>query len=243
MYFTFGMKHAIILTLIFFLSINSRAQKSLGVEAGIGQATFAPFNFFDQRYEYEHSSRCDFTIHANFLRKFGGHGYVGAKLGYEKYSFTYEQTDPTGIIQSIDDKIHKSSYLTIAPVIDIGLRKRQSVHIYFLGEMGIRLSGHEYTHYVFDGRFSPHIDSTYRSTNDISPVIVRLGTGLVQHIRLNKLWHITIDEGFSFMLNNLSKTVNETGIRPGYFSLQIGVIRKCKSLKQLTHKVHADTTG
>jgi hypothetical protein len=101
--------------------------------------------------------------------------------------------------------------------------------MYFTGGVGFLLNGYQKTHETFEpGYFQRYSDTTFISSGDIDHVVSRMGFGLIEHIRLNKLWHITINEGFTFMLTDLTIIKNITEVRPGYLSLQVGLMRKLK---------------
>ena len=225
------MKPTILIILIYFFSDHASCQNRLELDAGIGRATFSPSLINQPGYDHYSTSDNKFTTGISYLRKVGGHVYLGAKIYWEQYSFVYEKDNISSDDAGSDHVDHKSSYLFFAPTIDVGIGRRQRCHTYVSTALGNMVSGYQKTNVAYYGIGGPHFDSTYTSSSSITHLIFRLNFGLVQHIRLDKLWHITISEGFSFMFSNLTVVDNVADlatIHPGYLSLQVGLMRKLK---------------
>ena len=215
------MKHIIIIALFLGLSTYSFAQNRIGIEFGASGATFSGRSD-NQLVGSTQSVNIKPNVGIYYFRKIDRHVYLGAKLCLDAYSFFYSKTED--IKTQID---HNSSYFTIAPTVDFGLGRYQYIHLYVSLAMGFLTNGHEVTSQYINGASDvPY--NTYISSTNISNFIFRPGMGLKQHFPISKMWHITMNESFSVLATDLTHlgTNTNASVHPGYFNLQMGVMRK-----------------
>lgn len=216
------MKNILLIALFLGLSTYSFAQNRIGLEFGASGCTFSGRSD-NQLIGSTQSVNIKPNVAMYYLRKVDRHVYLGARLGLEANSFFYSKTDVEKI--QID---HNSSYFMVAPMIDFGLGRYQYMHIYISLDMGFLTSGHQITNEFVNGTADVPFNS-YNSSSTISNFIFRPGFGLKQHFPISRMWHITMNEGFRIMatdLTHLGATNGSESIHPGYFTVQMGVMRK-----------------
>lgn len=215
------MKNILLIALFMGLSTYSFAQNRIGLEFGASGCTFSGRSD-NQLVGATQSVNIKPNVGIYYLRKVDRHIYLGAKFGLEANSFFYSKTDVNKIQLE-----HNSSYFTVAPTVDFGLGRYQYIHIYIALGMGFLTNGHQTTSEFTDGAATvPY--NTYNSSSTINSFIFRPGFGLKQHFPISRMWHITLNEGFSIPATDLTNlgNNNQGSIHPGYFSLQMGVMRK-----------------
>ena len=225
--------------IIVFLTGKSFAQDRFGFEVGIAQ----PFTYYYRNsglfspVERQISQPKPY-IGINYLRKVSKHVYFGGKIYWETYSFKRDSTvntdpinlfGPTGPIYKTEVTF-RSSYLFLAPQMDIGLGKHQYLHFYIMPALGLLVNGNQSTRINESGASGVYFDSTRNTSGTIKEVILQLNFGLVQHIPLNNMWHLTVSESLSsipsFIPLSEKSGTNNMLLSPGGFSLQIGIMRK-----------------
>lgn len=213
------MKQFILSALLLGSTVTGFAQNRIGLEVGITAPTFSPGSGNPDN-TYRHSADPKPTISAYYLRKIDRHVYLGMRFGVEAQSFYFSNTDSIRV-----DIFHKSTYLMVAPTLDLGLGPKQHIHIFFDLGMGFLTNANESTQeYAFGNNTNPTY--SYNSQDRVATFIFRPGFGLKQHFRLAKNWHLTLKEGFSILANDLTRTANIGGVHPGQLTLQMGVMRK-----------------
>lgn len=229
------MKCKILSLLLLICSGAAFAQNRVGVELGAGRPLFSNIN--SSTGEPEYNVRYTFTGDFYYMRRVAHHWYLGAKAGFEQYSFEFEKrySDNMGGVYG-NDVVHKSSYVHIAPMLDLGVgRFREYLHAYVYASVGFKVAGDQ-TSRDYHNTSSitnpiPEYDSTYASGFKINNVAFRIGFGLKQQFPLAKYWHATINEGISFMpAGDLSQPTVTGGanLHPGYLTLTFGIMHKFK---------------
>lgn len=213
------MKYFIIVALLLSGATFSFAQNRIGIETGITAPIFTAGTANDA-FAYRHSSLMKPTISMNYLRKIDRHVYVGAALGLEAYDFYYSKTEDYKV-----DIHHNSSYFTITPLVDFGLGRQQIMHLYVSAAMGFQTSIDETTGIYTPGSYQTP-DHSYNSSTTVSGFIFRPGIGLKQHFPINKFWHITLNEGYSLLVTDLTHVADIGSVHPAYLMFQLGVMRK-----------------
>ncbi len=215
------MKNILLIALFLGLSTYSFAQNRIGLEFGASGCTFSGRSD-NQTIGSTQSVIIKPNVALSYMRKLDRHVYLGVKLGLEANSFFYSKTNGTKV--QID---HNSSYFTVAPTVDFGLGRYQYMHIFIAMNMGFLTNGNQTTsEYINAAAPAPY--TTYNSASTISSFIFRPGFGLKQHFPISKMWHVTMSEAFYYMATDLTHlgNTNDEAIHPGYFSLQMGIMRK-----------------
>lgn len=229
------MKCRILTLLLLVIAGSSFAQNRIGLELGAGRPLFFSENN-SSGVAIDHNVRYTFTGDFYYLRRVAHHWYLGAKTGFEQYSFEYQRRYSDGSGGTFGTNVvHKSSFVHIAPMVDLGVgRFREYLHAYVYASLGFKVAGDQTSrdyHSGANGNPIPYYDSTYASGFKINNVAFRIGFGLKQHFPLTKRWQATINEGFSFMpAGDLSQPTVTGGanFHPGYLTLTFGVMHKFK---------------
>lgn len=213
------MKYFIIAALILSGVTFSFAQNRIGIETGVTAPIFTVGTANDVN-GYRHNSLIKPTISMNYLRKVDRHVYIGAALGLEAYDFYYSKTADYKV-----ELYHNSSYFTLTPMVDFGLGQHQYMHIYVSAAMGFLTSVNETTGIYTPGTYQTP-DHSYNSSTEVSGFILRPGFGLKQHFPLSKMWHLTLNEGYSLLVTDLTHAGAIGSVHPAYLMFQMGVMRK-----------------
>ncbi len=213
------MKYFIIVALLLSGATFSFAQNRIGIETGVTAPIFTVGTSSDA-FGYRHSAVIKPTISMDYLRKIDRHVYLGAALGLEAYDFYYSKTQDYKV-----DIHHTSSYFTITPLLDFGLGRHQYMHIYVSTAMGFVTNTNEVTGIYTPGSYNTP-DHSYDSSPLVSGFIFRPGFGLKQHFPINKFWHITLSEGYSVLVTDLTHVANIGAVHPAYLMFKMGVMRK-----------------
>jgi len=227
------MKNKLLLILLFVGSFEAIGQNRIGLELGSGQPQFSqPGNIAFSK---------DFVLTGNayYMRKIIKHFYWGLRGGFEQYSFSYGNTTTDGHGGTYGTRvIHKSAYLNIGPIFDMGIgRFYEYLHMYTYANLGINIQGDQLTHSYYETyNLVGSYDHSTQTDDKINGAIFRIGMGLREQFPLTKKWHLTINECFSFMpFGDLTtpQVVGGGSIHPGYLSLQFGVMHKFKDAHRL----------
>lgn len=197
----------------------AQAQNRFGVEIG---ATTNFWTMGGENKTYAHSSDAKPMVSLNYLRKLDRHVYLGAKLSLESYAFYYSVTDNTKNLRA--DVNHNSSYLFVAPMVDIGLGHSQLIHLYFSLPLGFNTSADESSKIFDQGSNTAY--NFINTTSNVNKFVMRPTIGLKQHIPLMKNWHFTLNEGIGFMATDLTTASKITNVNPSYLTIQMGLMRK-----------------
>jgi hypothetical protein len=220
----------VLVTLIVFLAIPVHGQSYCTAEIGIGVPTFWSLGL----YHEHHSTFVSPVFELSYLKMIQPRVYCGAKLLFERYSFSYT-SDPH---YHNDEVIHKSNFLLLAPTIDVSIGKLQNGHVYFFVAPGVLVYGSQSTSLSNNST----VISNSNTSNEISKFIVRIGMGLEQHppIEISN-YDIIFSESYSFMAGDLTQldydasynASQSKALHPGYFSLKIGVRHKLKDKQKV----------
>ena len=221
------------------LSTATFAQNRIGLDLGVGVPSFSNGGNAQSGLP-NYTTNVVFTGEAYYLRKVARHIYIGGKAAFEEYSFDYNKAISDGQGGSIGTDVnHKSSYLHIGPMIDVGIGKRREyLHGFLFATVGLLMNGVQTTNdYHIQGAPLATTNNFYESDYKVNSAIVRIGFGLKQQLPLSKTWYFNFTEGYSFMpFGDLSQT-NATGgadLHPGYFTFMVGVMHKFKDTRYLS---------
>jgi hypothetical protein len=222
------MKIYILGTLFTIISLPSFSQSMLSGELGVGNTTFKgiPSNTFPIVSTSSHiTGRFDFSyLKRDPIHK---HLYLGVRIFDEQYSFQYDQVSGGhggfgGYSQIID---HNSTFAFIAPVVEFGMGRLQIWHVGLFAAGGLRIYARQST----EEATYPSGYITYSSAGDVHQFIFRPGITFSQHFPIHKQWDITIAEGDSIMIGDLTRYSGE-GVHPGSIYLTAGISRVFKRL-------------
>ena len=185
-------------------------------------------------FESQTSYACP-TIGISYLRKVAPHIFVGAKMYNEGYSFRFDRVNLTNLFNLFggSDSTYatqirfKATYVFVGPIIDVGIGRHQYLHFYIMPAAGFMVQGSQTLRiYQLVGSTTLN-DATWNTTNSIKHEVFRFNAGMVQPIRLSNNWHITINESIG-SVTSLSdeKGTNGVPLKPNYYSLQIGLMRR-----------------
>ncbi|PQJ12596.1 hypothetical protein CJD36_002290 [Flavipsychrobacter stenotrophus] len=224
------------------IGITAKAQNRFGIDVGIGcPPGYGPgLNFSSDSHEIQTSKLLP-CAGIYYERKITQHLYLGGKLFFQRYNFNNNRstisnlfdlmfggtTDTTNGVQVNC----KSSYICLAPILDIGLGKKQVIHLFFMPGIGRMIDGTMTTTYYRTYSAGKFVDYsyTYNTTSALHPVIFPVSYGMAEHITLSKLWHLTFTETICNMVGNPiadEKWTDQVPLKPSYVSLQVGVMRK-----------------
>ena len=221
------MKRIILIAFISFFAIQGYAQPRtfIGVYGGGGLS-------LTNNYDVSVSGGID------FLRGIKNRVNWGFKLFYQGYGMGYDN-EAYGAKRGIGNAgamvLNKSSYVFIAPKIDVGIRRQENIHFYVDAGVGFKMSGTE-TLRKWDRSYGAaygNYDSTINTTPNITSMVLRVGVGLIEYLYTSKHWRFTFTEDFGFIPQNISTTPNydnpsrtpytPRSLNPQVFSLQIGL--------------------
>ena len=223
------MKYFLIVALILSGASLSFAQNRFGLETGVSAPVFTVGNDGDGK-AYRHSAVLKPTISLSYLRKIDRHVYLGASLGHEAYDFYFSMSNDTK-----EEIRHFSSYFTFSPTVDFGLGRHQYIHIYVATTMGFQTNANEQTSVYATGTATDP-ERVYDSSPMVSGFFFRPGFGLKQHFPINKFWHITLNEGYSVLMTDLTHVGAKGAVHPAYLMFQLGVMRKFHKPLHPAHK-------
>jgi hypothetical protein len=203
------------------------AQNRFGLEVGEGWSYLKSGP--ESGINYNFSTDPEFSFGGYYLRRINQTMYLGVRVFFEQYAYTYkmEYTDTAGHRGGeIDDKI---SMIFLAPTFDIAVDRHQILHAFASGAYGMLHRGSQKDG-VFDYRNSSGVLTGYETDNLISTSMLRFDLGLVEHVRLGELWHLTVTEeygipmGTQTLFNNPVNT--QISVSPKYFAIRVGVMYK-----------------
>ena len=232
------MRSLILSCFLLTLAFCSFGQNRIGLELGAGRPLFASGTYTSVTLP-GHDVDINLAGSAWYARKFAHHWYWGVKTNFEQYSFEFSRKEndaaKTGTIGT--NVKHKSSYLLFGPTIDLGVGKhREYLHFYGAVELGVLLNSFQTTEEYHQTNNST--EAYYRIARTdalVNSFICRFNFGLKQHFPITKTWQAIIQEGYSAMpFGDLSRTsvTGGNGLRPGYVTLQFGMMHKFKDAKR-----------
>jgi len=227
------MKNSILIGFLFCFVICAHSQSMYGIKAGVG----ASINLNSDKTP---------SIGAEYLVSPFRHIYMGGGLFFETYSFTSDDNlqrqygGPGYVITQ------NSSYIFIAPKIDMGIGHREFVHGFISAGPGFLVSGQQTTginplENAAPGIYPGQFNYTGNTSNNITATIFRISGGFTEHIPILPEWDVIISEEYCIIPSWLSNNKygasgdNTTDIKSNYFLVQAGIIRKrhWKPLKPL----------
>jgi hypothetical protein len=151
---------------------------------------------------------------------------LGFSVQYRSYNFLQHRVYASVGSERMQ---YKASYLCMAPVFDLNLIRRGLLHLYFAVPIGLRLSSSQQE--TLSDRFgTTEIDGSA----NVHGIYAGITTGLKQKIPIKSgKWYLVFDENYTFLVCDLSSASRDgggysSGIRAGYYGLELGVIRKLK---------------
>lgn len=174
-----------------------------------------------------------------YQRKTARHIYIGGQLFFRSYNFSNNRKTISNLFNlfgggtdtTVGTQVNcKNNYLCIAPMIDIGLGKKEIIHLFFMPGIGVMTNGYMTTTYYKTHSENKVIDynDTYTTSSALNTIIFPVSYGMIEHIRLSNLWHITITESISNTLGPIAdqKWTDNVPLKPNFLSLQLGIMHK-----------------
>ena len=217
------------ITLIAFLSfqvLQGYSQTLIGLYGGGGVATTA--------YNYNAGISAGLSL----LKFYSERASVGGNLFYQTFGVAYDN-EAYGVKGGGGNAgvqvLNQSAYIFLCPKFDYALGKTGTVHFFVDGGVGFNMGGTEsmrkWDHSY--GAAYGNYDSVIETTPNLTKMLLRFGTGLTEYLSTGKHWRFTFTEDFGFIAQNLSSTSNylnpsrteytPRSMKPGYFSIQIGI--------------------
>ncbi len=211
-----------IVILMMMLATTARSQNRFSVEAGAGRTVF---NVLNKNNNTDAHNIFTPTVEVNYMHQLNKWVSVGAKLAWQRYSFSYSYNKPTYAGIETEGAHTKANYLFLAPVLDMGIGKKQIVHAYVSPAAGYLLAGKQ--------GINDFLYGSYNSDDKIEKFMFRLNLGLEEHVWKNANWHLVLNEGLSLISTPVSTLpTSKTDVRPGYVYVQIGLQKLTKPRKQ-----------
>lgn len=236
------MKGIVILLVMLHSCIFTDAQSRFGAEIGIGAPPpYGPGlgNMFGP-YESQKSATVP-CFGISYMNKVGRHIFVGAKVFYNTYSFTFKHSELNNLFDlfvnvpvttTSTEVTCKNHYISLAPLIDLGVGKRQYIHFFLMPGIGILANGNMST-YGYTNNPNPGTapyDYYANTTSYLNKNILQVSYGMTEHFPLNKMWHLTLTETLCNQPSGLTladpKGTGDISLNRSYLSLQLGVMRK-----------------
>ena len=222
------MKRIILLTFLSFFAIKSIAQTGnlIGFYGGAGLAL-------------SHNYDAGTTGGFEYLKGIFARTAFGATVFYQGYAVYYDNeaySAKHGSGNAGVTILNRSSYIFLCPKITHDIGKSGLLKYYFDAGVGFKMSGTEtmrkwdFSHGAAVGNY----DSTEIDTSpNINSMVIRVGVGLQQYLKLGNRWWFTFTEDFGFLPKSISST-SDVGnpertqytphnMNPGYVSLHLGI--------------------
>lgn len=167
-----------------------------------------------------------FSLTANTFWRVGRNLDIGLSAQYRAYDFTQYRFYGTVGSEHVQ---YRAKYLCFAPALDISLAFRGLFHLYFALPIGARLSSGQQE--TMSDRFGT---TAIDGSANVHGLYAGITTGLKQKIPVRPgKWYLVFDENYTFLVCDLSSASRDgggysSGIRAGYYGLELGVIRKLK---------------
>ncbi len=219
------MRTFILAALIALYSMCAMAQgRHIGIEAGAGAAVF--FHLLPVSRDgtsggnVSGQSRATLFAGVSYLRNDSSHRrtYWGLNVSLQQYSFQYGyRSGGHSWGETIDQK---SGFLRVAPKVEFGLGRSQTIHISLMMHVGFLLWANQTTTPYY-GYPSP---PPHSSTDNVSKIIWQPALAVSRHTRLGNNWDLVFAAGCSIMPGNLT-TLNGDGVHPGNVYVTAGLAR------------------
>lgn len=214
--------------LLLFLAGFAEAQNRIGMDMGAGWCYLKNGEYTPGHYKF--ATDPDITLGVHYQRRMSKNIYIGARVMFQQYTFSYTYDIADSAQRNGGEIAHKSSFLFLAPTLDIGIDNRQIVHVFASYGYGMLLKGtqnnHTYTYYSG----SPHYDNGFRTDGEISKTVSRIDFGMCEHIPISPDWYATVTESYGMLQTPVTKLDNPVKpgltLNPGYFCVTIGIAYK-----------------
>ena len=221
------MKRITLIAFLSFVALQGFSQKKtyVGLYGGGGLSTSYNYN-------------AGISAGLDFVKCYSDHAGIGANLFYQTYGVAYDN-EAYGVKGGGGNAgvqvLNQSAYIFLCPKFDYGLGKTQSVHFFVNAGVGFNMGGTEelrkWDHSY--GAALGNYDSVIETTPNITKMLLRVGTGFTEYLYTGKHWRFTFTEEFGFIAQNLSTTSDYLNpsrtqyfphsMKPGYFSIQVGI--------------------
>jgi hypothetical protein len=230
------MKTAIAAILTFGAVTSSHAQSQLSIETGIsGPWGYGPGlgNIISSESSYL-TPYFKPNLSIGYQQQIIPHLFVGGKITFENYTYTYQHEHINGLFDLFSPtpmttdvtRVHvNSNYLSIAPILDVGLGRRGIVHFFVMPDFNIMIGGTMQTDITYGYGYS----SSANTSSYLNNGFFKVGYGISEHIPVGKYWQIIFTETLSnIAAGSVARTQGTNGFDPtvNYFSLQFGVMHK-----------------
>ena len=219
---------ATIIGLFILFSGLAHAQNRIGVDMGAGWCYLKNGEYTPGVYKF--ATDPDITLGVHYQRRMNRNIYIGARLMFQQYTFSYTYDKIDSNQRNGGEIANKSSYIFLAPTVDVGIDNRQVVHVFLSYAYGMLYNGtqknHTYTYYN-GGNFA---DNSFRTDGEISKTITRFDLGFSEHIRISPDWYATVTESYCMLNDAITQLDNPLvpglTLKPGYFCITVGFAYK-----------------
>lgn len=222
------MKRLLILMLACSLVLPAAAQNRIGFDAGAGWCYIKNQQYYPGHYKF--ATDPDICLGVHYLRRMNRHVYIGARLIFQQYTFSYTFDQADSIQRNGGEIATKASYVFLAPTLDIGIDNSQICHVYISGAYGDLIHGTQKNHTYTYNAVGPFYDNSFRTDGEINKSVTRIDIGLCQHIPINPDWYVTINESYCMLQSSMTTLDNPSytpfAIRPSYFCITAGIAYK-----------------
>lgn len=219
------MKTITLLSIITLLSVTTKSQWNLGLQTGLNKTFYKDTkDRLGKSQIGDTKSTPALLTSAYIISKKEWPVNVGAGLGIKRnhIDIYYERKYSSGA-KDVRDIEHRSTFVTISPIVDVGIGKRKFIHLLVMPSINLLLYGRE------NGNIQ-YSTGEYYSYQNTSKYIRRLSLGINAQLQgrypLTSMLDITGGIGYS-VNNGISKVVWSES---GNASFQFGVIYKLPSL-------------
>lgn len=172
------------------------------------------------------------TVKGYFMAHLSHTLYLGGELSYQRFSFldNVNPSSSTVAFGSIISIRQMSSYLFIAPKLQVGIGWRKHVFADFSMGPGIYLGGVQWSHdyepyWTTPGGGAYGKDTiSFNTTYNLPNVVFKMTCGLTERIPTYRYWNIVLSETYGYLPGKLGK--ESPAIRSNYFALTLGVMHK-----------------
>ncbi len=189
-----------------------------------GQYAFLAGSGFTTSYTSHYTP----TLDGYFLTRLTRSLYAGGALSYRRYSFEYSSGAGNPAYGDVLNIKQKSSYLYLAPRIDLGVGYRKRFHFYFALGPGILLGGSKETSYYeplyqHTGPASGSDTVTYNTNASMRTLIFNYAVGVTYRLPLG-YWNVIFCQEFSYITSKLNYP--GTNLNTSFLNLSVGLTHK-----------------
>lgn len=230
------MKTAIAALLLFGAAISTQAQSRFSIETGIG----GPMGYgpgFGNVLSSESDHLTPYfkpTVSLGYEHRIVPHLFIGGKITFENYTYTYQHEHLNGLFNLFSQtpittditRVHaNSNYLSVAPLLDVGLGRRGIIHFFLMPGINFLLGGTMQTDITEGSGYT----SSANTSQYLNKVFFKVGYGMSEHIPVGHNWQIMFTETVAnIAAGSITDIQGTNGFDPtvNYFSLQFGVMHK-----------------